>query len=185
MSRFLETFCKIDVSRAKSQGPDLADLMNVSAPVLISADLCRMSQLVCSFLLQKYSPASSRPKKHVSNPLLLFFNMVWSGPPSPSFPPSFPCRCRFLRMSQLACSFLLICVECLSSRAHFCCGCSFLRMSQLACSFLLICVECLSSRAHFCCRCRFLRMSELACSFPYFCGSHQLPPPASSRPKSM
>ena len=51
MSRFLQTFCKIDVSRAKSQGPDLADLMNVSAPVLISADLCRMSQLACSFLL--------------------------------------------------------------------------------------------------------------------------------------
>ena len=53
MSRFLETFCKIDVSRAKSQGPDLADLMNVSAPVLISADLCRMSQLACSFLMPK------------------------------------------------------------------------------------------------------------------------------------
>ena len=56
-------------------------------------------------------------------------------------------RCRFLRMSQLPCSFLLIRVECLSSRAHFLCRCRFLRTSQLPCSFLLICVECLSSRA--------------------------------------
>ena len=43
---------------------------NVSAPVLISADLCRMSQLLCSFPM------------------------------------------------QLPCSFLLICVQCLSSRAQ-------------------------------------------------------------------
>ena len=134
--------------------------------MLISVDLCRMSELVCSFLLQKYSPASSRSKKLVINSFLLVLNMVSSGPPSLGFPPSFPCRCRFLRMSQLACSFLLICVECLSSRAHFCCGCSFLRMSQLACSFLLICVECLSSRAH------FLISSDLTS-------------PASSRRKSM
>ena len=58
MSRFLQTFCKIDVSRAKSQGPDLADLMNVSAPVLISADLCRMSQLACSFLMPMQIPSN-------------------------------------------------------------------------------------------------------------------------------
>ena len=58
MSRFLQTFCKIDVSRAKSQGPDLADLMNVSAPVLISADLCRMSQLACSFLMPIQIPSN-------------------------------------------------------------------------------------------------------------------------------
>ena len=44
--------------------------------------------------------------------------MVSSGPPSLGFPPSFPCRCRFLRMSQLACSFLLICVECLTRWAQ-------------------------------------------------------------------
>ena len=65
MSRFLETFCKIDVSRAKSQGPDLADLMNVSAPVLISADLCRMSQLACSFPMQMPTPSN------VSAPVLI------------------------------------------------------------------------------------------------------------------
>ena len=103
----------------------------------------------CTFLLSEVPPASSRPKKLVINSILLVFNMVSSGPPSLGFPPSFPCRCRFLRMSQLACSFLLICVECLSSRAHFCCRCSFLRMSELACSFLSLCVECLSSRANF------------------------------------
>ena len=150
--------------------------------MLISAHFCCL----------KYPPASSRPKKLVINSILLVFNMVSSGPPSLGFPPSFPCRCRFLRMSQLACSFLLICVECLSSRAHFCCGCSFLRMSQLACSFLLICVECLSSRAHFCCRCRFLQMSELACSFllvcveclrsrAQFCCRCNPPPPANQK----
>ena len=65
MSRFLQTFCKIDVSRAKSQGPDLADLMNVSAPVLISADLCRMSQLACSFLMPMQIPSN------VSAPVLI------------------------------------------------------------------------------------------------------------------
>ena len=31
----------------------------------------------------------------------------------------------------------------------------FLRMSQLRCTILFICVGCLSSRAHFRCRCRF------------------------------
>ena len=127
--------------------------LHVLARVLISGDLCRMSQLACSFMLQMYSPASSRPKKHVSICFLLVFNMVWSGPPSPSFPLSSPCRCRFLRMSELACSFLLICVECLSSRAQFCCRCRFLRVSELACSFLPNCVECLipwSSLSYMC-----------------------------------
>ena len=37
-----------------------------------------------AFLLQKYSPASRRPRKHVSNPFLLVFNLVWSGPRSTS-----------------------------------------------------------------------------------------------------
>ena len=53
---------------------------------------------------------------------------------------------------------------CLSYFAHFRCRCRFLRMSQLACSFLLIRVECLSYFAHFRCRCRSLRMSQLPCS---------------------
>ena len=128
---------------------------NVSARVLISVHFCCL----------KYPPASSRPKKLVINSILLVFNMVSSGPPSLGFPPSFPCRCRFLRMSQLACSFLLICVECLSSRAHFCCRCSFLRMSQLACSFLLICVECLRRWVQF----QKRRMSQLPCSFLLIC----------------
>ena len=69
-----------------------------------------------------------------------------------------------IRMSQLRPSILLICVGCLSSRAHFRCRFQFLRLSKLACSILLICVECFSSRAHFRCRCQFLRMSQLACS---------------------
>ena len=56
---------------------------------------------------------------------------------------------RFRGMSQLACLFLQLCVECRSSRCHFCCTCSFRCMSELACSFLLICVECLSSRVPF------------------------------------
>ena len=81
MSRFLETFCKIDVSRAKSQQPDLADLMNVSAPVLISADLCRMSQLACSFLMPK-----QRDSVNVSARVLISVDLC--------------------RMSELACSFL-------------------------------------------------------------------------------
>ena len=45
-----------------------------------------------------------------SNPLTLT--------PLPAFLPPSPAA-RFLRMSKLACSFLLICVERLSSRAHF------------------------------------------------------------------
>ena len=49
--------------------------------------------------------------------------------------------------SPVLCSFLLICVKCLSHFAHFRCPCRFHRMSQLPCSFLLICVGCLSSRA--------------------------------------
>ena len=93
MSRFLETFCKIDVSRAKSQGPDLADLMNVSAPVLISADLCRMSQLACSFLMPK-----QRDSVNVSARVLISVDLC--------------------RMSQLACPISAaddVSFECLSS----------------------------------------------------------------------
>ena len=55
----------------------------------------------------------------------------------------------FLSNVSVPVVFPTICVECLSSRAHFCCRCRFLRMSQLACLFLLICVECLSSHCHF------------------------------------
>ena len=69
------------------------------------------------------------------------------------FPMLPPAKCMHKTcMSELMCSLLLICVECLSSRAHFPRRCRFLRMSQLPCPFLRMSVTCLSSRAHFGCR---------------------------------
>ena len=56
-----------------------ANSSNVSAPVLISADLCRMSQLWCSF------PMQMQIFRNVSAPVLIFADLC--------------------RMSQLWCSF--------------------------------------------------------------------------------
>ena len=64
MSRMCRTFSQIDVSTAQRAGPDLADLMNVSAPVLISVDLCRMSQLACSFPPHPHPHPQPHPHPH-------------------------------------------------------------------------------------------------------------------------
>ena len=106
--------------------------------MLIFVDLCRMSELACSFphFFGSHQPRLQPTKKHVSNCYSLVSHMVWSGPllldlpsPSPEDVDSF---------------------ECLSSRAHFCRFVSNVSARVLISDADANSFECLSSRAHFC-----------------------------------